>query len=117
MPTPAFFLNTVFSSPGVLTTAGTTTPSVNFADRLNAACTDIVFQVTVASIGTNVVIRFEGSLDGTNFFNLDSTGDTTLTLNGTTGYSVQNSPLKAVRGRLVSISGGTPSVTLVISGK
>ena len=117
MPTPTFFLDTVFSYPPALTTAGTTTTAVNFADRNNAACVNIAFQVTVASISTNVVIRFEGSLDGTNFFNLDSTGDTTLAANGTTGYSVQNTPLKAVRGRLVSISGGTPSVTFVISGK
>ena len=117
MTVDTFFLDTVFSYPAALTTAGTTTTAVNFADKDNAACINIVFQVTVASISTNVVIRFEGSLDGTNFFNLDSTGDTTLTANGTTGYSVQNTPLKAVRGRLVSISGGTPTVTFVISGR
>ena len=37
--------------------------------RLQAS--EITFQVTVSSIGTNVVVRFEGSLDNTNFFNLD----------------------------------------------
>jgi hypothetical protein len=117
MPVATFFLDTVFSYPAALTSAGTTTSAVNFADKDNAACVNIIFQVTVASIGLNVVVRFEGSLDGVNFFNLDSTGDTTLTANGTTGYSVQNSPLKAVRGRLVSIGSGTPTVTFVISGK
>ena len=72
------------------------------------------FQVTVSNIGTNVVIRLEGSLDGASYFNL-SEGETdfTLTANGTYGY-VLFAPVQFVRLRLVSISGGTPSVTTVL---
>jgi hypothetical protein len=73
---------------------------------------NMTYQVTVSSIGTNVVIRFEGSLDGTNYFNLDqSNTDTTLTANGTYGFALSGCPVRFTRLRLVSISGGTPSVT------
>jgi hypothetical protein len=76
---------------------------------------DMTFQVTVSSIGTNVVIRFEGSLDGTNFFNLSSANvDTTITANGTYGYALSGCPVQFARLRLVSLSGGTPSVATVL---
>lgn len=75
--------------------------------------TNIAFQVTVASIGTNVVIRLSGSLDGTNFFNLQS--DVTLNTNGTFGYVFANTPVLYVRGQLVSISTGTPTVTIKVA--
>lgn len=72
------------------------------------------FQVTVADIGTDVVIRFEGSLDNTSFFNLDaSEADYTLTANGTYGYYL-DAPVRYVRLNLVSISGGTPTVSCKI---
>lgn len=71
---------------------------------------DLTFQVTVSSVGTNVVVRFEGSLDGIEYFNIDASGsDTTITANGTYGYFLQ-APVEYVRVRLVSLSGGTPSV-------
>lgn len=87
-----------------LTQAGVT-------NALQCGAAAVVFQVTVQSIGTNVVVRFEGSLDGTNYFNL-STGsvDYTLTANGTYGY-VLAAPVRYVRLRLVSLSGGTPTVS------
>ena len=115
MTTAAVFVDTLFFYPAALTTAGTTSTCI-VSDQDNAGSTNVGFQVTVANIGTNVVVRFEGSLDGTSFFNLGS-GDTTLNANGTTGYSFGNFPLKAVRGRLVSISTGSPTVTFVISAK
>lgn len=72
----------------------------------------VTFAVTVASIGTNVVIRVEGSLDDTNWFNLDQNEtDTTLTANGTYGYALSGCPVKYLRLRLVSLSGGTPTVS------
>jgi len=109
------FVDTIFYSPAALTTAGTTGTFV-VADQNSAGTSSVGFQVTVASIGTNVVVRFEGSLDGTNFFAL-AASDTTITANGTTGYSFSNFPLKAIRGRLVSILTGTPTVTFVMSAK
>ena len=43
--------------------------------------------VTVAAIGTNVVVRVEGSNDDSNYFNLSAAGtDTTITANGTYGF-------------------------------
>ena len=108
------FVDTLFFTSPALTSAGTTNTFV-VSDQNNAGSNNVGFQVTVATIGTNVVVRFEGSLDGTNFFALAS--DTTLTANGTTGYSFANFPLKAIRGRLVSISAGTPTVTFVMSAK
>jgi hypothetical protein len=116
MSVSPIFTDTLFFYPATLTSTGVTDGFL-VADADNASATDVVFQVTVSSIGTNVVIRLEGSLDGVNYFNLDSLGDTTITANGTTGYSVQNCPLKWVRGRLVSISGGTPSVKFVMSAR
>ena len=91
-----------------LTAAGTT-------QSIKVQASEITFQVTVSSIGTNVVVRFEGSLDNTNFFNLDEDAeDTTITANGTTGYSLSGTPVEYVRLRLVSLSGGTPTVATVI---
>ena len=91
-----------------LTAAGTTS-------SVEGKASEITFQVTVSSIGTNVVVRFEGSLDNTNFFNLDEEAeDTTITANGTTGYSLSGTPVEFVRLRLVSLSGGTPTVATVV---
>lgn len=95
----------IISTLGTLTSAGVT-DFANSSESDNA-----VFQVTVTSIGTNVVVRFEGSLDATNWFNLDSANaDSTITANGTYGYSLMQAPVPYLRGRLVSISTGTPTV-------
>jgi len=91
-----------------LTATGTTN-----SIKVNAQA--ITFQVTVSSIGTSVQVRFEGSLDNTNFFNLDDEAqDTTISANGTTGYSLSGTPVEYVRLRLLSITGGTPTVSTVV---
>jgi hypothetical protein len=100
----------IVTTLGTLTAAGTT----NF--QALGVQDNIVFQVTVATIGTNVVIRLEGSLDATNWFNLSTAEtDTTLTSNGTTAYAVTQAPVPYVRGRLVSFSGGSPSVLFKVA--
>ncbi len=87
-------------------------PGVTAAQKCTGA--NLSFQVTVAGIGTNVVVRFEGSVDGSNYFNLASNQvDYTITANGTYGY-VLFAPVQFVRVRLVSVSGGTPSVATVL---
>jgi hypothetical protein len=98
-----------FSTSTTLTSTGVT------ADVPSVGAEDFVIAVTTDSIGTNVVIRIEGTIDGTNYFNCDYTGDTTITANGTTAFSLQEAPLQAIRGRLVSISTGSPSVTFAFS--
>ena len=91
-----------------LTATGVTT-----SVKVNAQA--VTFQVTVSSIGTNVQVRFEGSLDNTNFFNLDDEDqDTTISADGTTGYALNGCPVEFVRLRLVSITGGTPTVSTVV---
>ena len=91
-----------------LTAAGTTN-----SIKVNAQA--VTFQVTTSSIGTNVVVRFEGSLDDTNFFNLDQDElDTTITSNGTRGFALNGCPVEYVRLRLVSLTGGTPTVACVV---
>ena len=85
--------------------------SAGVSSSIQTAGVDLTFQVTVSSIGTNVVVRFEGSLDDTSFFNLDQSGaDTTITANGTYGFALNGCPIKFVRIHLVSLSGGTPTV-------
>jgi hypothetical protein len=87
-----------------LTSAGVTSAQ-------KTAGADLTFQVTVSSIGTNVVIRLEGSLDDVSYFNLDSANaDTTITSDGTYGFSLNGCPVQYARLRLVSVSGGAPSV-------
>jgi hypothetical protein len=95
----------------LVTTLGTLTQAGTTDFQALGPQDNVLFQVTVSSIGTNVVIRLEGSVDGTNWFNLDANNtDTTLTANGTYGYALVQVPVPYVRGRLVSLSGGTPSV-------
>lgn len=116
MSNSPIFLDTVFFKPAALTSTGTTATFV-VADPDDFSGQNFTFQTTVASIGTNVVVRYEGSLDGTNFWNLNPSGDTTITTNTTVAFTVSNTPLYAVRCRLVSISSGTPSVTFIVASR
>ena len=86
-----------------------TSPGVS-ENAIGYSATAITFQVEVTGIGTNVIIRLEGSLTGTNYYNLNTDGDITLTANGTYGYLL-NAPGRYVRVRFVSNLGGTPSIT------
>jgi hypothetical protein len=91
--------------------------AVGVTPAVEVKATDLTFQVTVSDIGTNVVIRLEGSVDGTSYMNLaEDESDYTITADGTTGY-VLYAPVNFVRLRLVSFSGGSPSVATVIGGK
>ena len=85
--------------------------SVGVTDSAQTAGVSLTFQVTVSGVSENLVVRFEGSLDDVSFFNLDQDNeDTTITANGTTGYALNGCPVKYTRVRLVSVSGGTPTV-------
>ena len=97
-----------FTTATALTAAGAT-DAVAVVGAQN-----FVVQAIVSSIGTNVVFRVEGSVDGTNYFNLSS-GNTTVTANGSTAFYVTNCPLKTIRGQFVSNSGGSPSLQFVFS--
>ncbi len=115
MTISTFFSDTIFFYPAALTATGTTA-NFDVAVQDVAAATIFGVQVKVASVSTNVVIRIEGSLNGTDFFNLD-TSDKTLTSNGVYFYNYTDRPLKTIRCNLVSITGGTPTVTFAVSAK
>ena len=98
----------------IFTTATALTAAGNTADVPVVGAQNFVVQAVVSSIGTNVVFRVEGSLDGTNYFNL-SAANTTVTANGSTAFYVTNCPLRFIRGVFVSNSGGSPSLQFVFS--
>lgn len=90
----------------IITFAQLTAPGSTSATTVTAY-KNYTLQYKVASIDTNVVVRLEGSLDGTNWINLDSDGDTTITANGTYGFKLSNTPLAQIRFTFVSEAGGT----------
>ena len=92
MTVSPIFKDTLFFAPVALTGANTNTDALQVAVQNQAACKDFVFQITVSSIGTNVVVRAEGSLDGTDYFNL-GTGDTTISSNGTIRLNFTDLPV------------------------
>jgi hypothetical protein len=98
-----------FATLDTLTAEGVTENGLSYGAQA------ITYQVTIASIGTSVVIRFEGSLDGVSYFNLEqNNADYTITANGTTGYCLSGCPVNYARLRLVTITGGSPSVATLI---
>ena len=101
-----------FHSFTQLTAAGVT-PALNVGELSTH-----ILQYTVAAINTNVVLRFEGSADGTNFFNLSGDNvDVTVVANGTNAF-VYDGRVNYVRGRFVSESGGTAvTVDFVYTGR
>tara|TARA_X000001382_G_scaffold92010_1_gene66470 strand:+ start:536 stop:868 length:333 start_codon:yes stop_codon:yes gene_type:complete len=103
-----------FSSGFEVATLDTLTAAGVTSSQRTTGC-NLAFQITVTGIGTNVVIRLEGSLDDTNYFNLDQNElDTTITSNKTVGFCLNGCPVKFVRVRLVSFSGGTPSIASLV---
>jgi len=90
-----------------LTVIGST-PARFITKAVNAS-----YNLTVASIGTNVVVRSEFSLDnGTTWTNCN-TADTTITTIGQFIIPIltANTIVPMVRLTLVTITGGTPTVT------
>jgi hypothetical protein len=89
-----------------LTASGKTTDMI---DTQLFSCHTI--QMVVSNINTNVVLRAEGSLDGTNWFNLDDLdSDLTITSNGTYMMYKPTFVCLYIRINFVSESGGTSAV-------
>ena len=93
-----------------LTAAATATTSIDLrSEDKMYMYKNILFQITVAGITTNVIVRGQGSLDDENWFNLDEDEmDVTYTANGT--YSVRyegDGEVRYARLYWVSESGGT----------
>ncbi len=88
-------------------TVGNSTEDINVS-----GVEDLEFEFIVAAIGTNVVMRAEISLDGTNWVNADVGGtDTTIIANGTYMMEANLSRLYLfARLTWVSISTGSPTI-------
>lgn len=95
-----------------LYTSGFTAPGSGEAYRIDlpncSAPNTFLLAATVSSINTNVVVRLDGSLDGTNYAPIVS--GQTITSNGTTFYSATGFPVKFIQPVFVSESGGTAAV-------
>ena len=98
-----FFTDTSLSAPG----DGTV---LQVASNNFFATKSYTLTATVASINTNVVIRLDGSIDGTNYAPIIAAQ--TITSNGTSVYSVADRPVKFVKAVFVSEAGGTDATVL-----
>ena len=104
------FKDTVFSTDTELAQPqlGTLT---QVAENNLLSTRDYTLIATVTNINTNVV---DGSIDGTNFAQIIA--PQTITANGHSVFSVSGRPVKFVRPRFVSESGGTAAlVTLSVA--
>jgi hypothetical protein len=88
------------TAPGV-----TDTIDVLVANYLSTR--NYTISVTVTNINTNVVVRLDGSIDGTNYGPLISN---TITENGTYLYYVNGFPVGYLRGNFLREVGGTDAV-------
>ena len=101
-----FFTDTSLSAPG----DGTV---LQVASNNFFATKSYTLTATVASINTNVVVRLDGSIDGTNYAPIIAAQ--TITNNGTSVYSVADRPVKFVKAVFVSESGGDNSATVLFN--
>ena len=101
-----FFTDTTLSAPG----DGTV---LQVASNNFFATKSYTLTVTVAAIDTNVVVRLDGSIDGTNYAPIIAAQ--TITSNGTSVQSVADRPVKFVKAVFVSESGGDNSATVLFN--
>ena len=99
-----YFQDTIFSTESTLSAPAVGT-ALQVAQNNFFSTRDFTLIVTVASVNTNVIVRLEGSVDGTNYAPIIA--NQTITANGTTVYSVAGRPVKWIRTNWVSEAGGT----------
>ena len=98
-----FFTDTTLSAPG----DGTV---LQVASNNFFATKSYTLIVTLANKNTNVVVRLDGSIDGTNYAPIIA--DQTISSNGTTSYSVSDRPVKFIKPVFVSEAVGTDETVL-----
>ena len=98
-----FFTDTSLSAPG----DGTV---LQVASNNFFATKSYTLLVTLANKNTNVVVRLDGSIDGTNYAPIIA--DQTIGSNGSTSYSVSDRPVKFIKPVFVSEAGGTDATVL-----
>ena len=100
------FQDTLFFDGGEFTAPGVTSDVLTYENNYFST-SDYTLVATVTNINTEVVVRLEGSIDGTRFGPLISN---CITKNGTYIYNITGSPVKYVRARFFSETGGTDAV-------
>ena len=98
-----YFQDTIFKVDTTLTAPGLGT-LLKVAENNLFATKDYTLITVVANIDTNVIVRLDGSIDGTNFAPIIS--NKTITADGPHCHHIRM-PVKWVRPRFVSESGGT----------
>jgi hypothetical protein len=97
------YQQTLFFSPPTLTSPGVTESyevyTINYLSTRNYTLT-----ATVADIDTNVVVRLEGTLNGTDYGAMISN---TITVNGTYTYNVSGFPVRKIRANFLRGVGGS----------
>ena len=106
------YQQTLFFSPCTLSIPGVTDAYevyvINYLSTRN-----YTLMVTVQDIETSVVVRLEGSTDGTNYGAMISN---TITENGVYAYNVSGFPMRTVRANFLKETGGNNArVTFQIS--
>ena len=107
-----YFQDTIFFTDTTLTAPGDGTV-LQVASNNFFATKSYTLSVTVAEIDTNVVVRLDGSIDGTNYAPIIAAQ--TITSNGSYIYSVADRPVKFVKAVFVSESGGDNSATVLFN--
>ena len=90
---------------GTLSAAGVTAAEETAGNALT-------FQLVVSGTSGSVVVRFEGSVDGVSYGNLNGSTDTTISANGTYLYGLSDLPVRFARVRFVS---GTGTVVCAVA--
>ena len=103
------FQDTLFFEAGELTAPGTTTEVLAYENNYFST-NDYTLIATVTNINTEVVVRLDGSIDGTNWGPLISN---CITKNGTYVYNITGSPVRHIRGNFFAETGGTDAVVRI----
>ena len=103
-----YFQDTIFTQDTTLSSAGDGT-ALQVAQNNFFATKDYTLITVVASIGTNVIVRLDGSIDGTNYAPIIAAK--TITTDGSHAYSVSGMPVKWIKPVFISKSGGSPTGT------
>jgi len=101
--------DTLFFEAGELTAPGTTTEVLVYENNYFST-KDYTLVATVSNINTEVVVRLDGSIDGTNWGPLISN---CITKNGTFVYNITGSPVRYIRGNFFAEIGGTDAVVRI----
>ena len=107
-----YFQDTIFLNESTLTAPASGT-ALQVSQNNFFATKDYTLIVTVANKNTNVIVRLDGSIDGTNYAPIIA--EQTITVNGSYSYSVSGSPVKFIKPVFVSESGGDNSATVKFS--